>query len=91
MTAIHCYHIIHTSTTGAKMVYKYTIHARMKTPQRGVSLTIKTENDWDVSDKLGQLGFLGAHHVMEAVEKVFGEGSVQECTVMEKTLVLSQA
>jgi len=70
---------------------KYTVHAKLSTPQRGVSLTIKTEIDWDVSDKVGMNGFLAAHHVVAAVEKVFGEGTVQECVMTEKTLMISHA
>jgi len=70
-------------------MYKYTVQAKMKTPQRGVSLTIKTEIDWDVSDLIGMTGFLAAHRIVPAIEKIFGEGSVKECVMTEKTKVLA--
>jgi hypothetical protein len=83
--------IINASQQGTQTMFKYTVHAKLNTPRRGVSLTIKTEIDWDVSDKVGMDGFLAAHHVVTAAEKVFGEGTVQECVMTEKTQMISCA
>jgi hypothetical protein len=83
--------IIVSSTTQEFKMFKYTIHATLKSSARGATLTIKTEEDWNVADRMEQLGLMGKYNVVPAMERIFGHGNVQECSVVEKTQMVSQA
>jgi primosomal replication protein N len=72
-------------------MFKYTVQARLNKQPRVAVLSIKTPVDHNVGSRVGMEGFLAQHNVVNALEKVFGEGSVQECVMTEKTQMISCA
>jgi hypothetical protein len=92
MVALNCCGaIIHTSQQGAQTMFKYTVQARLNKQPRVAVLTIKSPVDYDVGSKKGMDGFLALNNVVRNVEKIFGEGCVDECVMADKSKMIQHA
>lgn len=74
-------------------MFKYTVAVQVKNPNfgRGASVTIKSLEDLNIRDNTAMQIFVHKHNIVPSMERMFGEGNVQECRVVDKTATMQRA
>jgi hypothetical protein len=71
-------------------MFKYTIVYTLSNGRR-VSTVIKTGQDLDINSEMQMFYFAYAYNIVQAMERIWGTGSVQKWKVTEKTQMLQYA
>ena len=71
-------------------MFKYTIVYTLSNGRR-VSTVIKTGQDMDINSEMQMFYFAYAYNIIQAMERIWGTGSVQKWKVSSKEAVLQTA
>jgi hypothetical protein len=72
-------------------MFNYKIAVTLAGRARPAMASIRTNEDVDIKDVPAMLGFLLTHGVPSSMGRIFGAHNVENCEVVEKTLLISQA